>query len=477
MSLNCREIEEIIKYIKIPAIIENLFHIDEYSILIHTIHNELSQNIIVSVKDNFNRILILPKNEKIETFDMRFSQFLNANIKFSLIKNVYQLEYSRVVIFEIESRKNNFKLVARLWGVAGNILLLDSNNIILECLKRYPKRNEWINNKFIFPQNEKKGIYKINSIFQDKNSEIDNDKVYFYYKEKIVNEKFNNSKMILIKFFKKEIDKIKNEITDLTKLLHENEETNLKIGELIKAFCYQIKKGDKNIKLFDYETEKEIEIDLNPDLSPIENAEKYFNRYRKIKETKKINEERIILLKDRLKKFQNIYNEIENTTLQQFQLLEKLKEEIFIKKEKKDNNERALGRSFILSDGYKAIVSKNAKNASEILNRIAKGNDYWFHIRDYAGSHVIVPYIKNREITEKVKLEAAHLAFYYSKANRVNKITEGEEGDIYFTQVKYLHKSNSKTVGMVIPIKEKNIKLKFNKKIIEEIFYKNKKLF
>ena len=96
-----------------------------------------------------------------------------------------------------------------------------------------------------------------------------------------------------------------------------------------------------------------------------------------------------------------------------------------------------------------------------MLNKIAKGNDYWFHIRDYAGSHVVVKEIKNREITEKIKHEAALLALYFSKGKKA------DEGDIYFTRVKYLHKA--KGSGVVLPTQEKNIKVKFDENILKKI--------
>jgi len=469
VSLNCIEIENVIKYIKIPCIITNFSQLDEFSLVINTTFNNISQKILVSVRDNFNRITTIPEKENIETKDLRFSQFLNANIRYYVIKNVYQINYSRIVIFEIENDSLKLKFIARLWGVAGNILLLDNNNIILECLKRYPKRNEWVNNKFIFPDKNPDLNYSIREIFKNNESNIDNDKVYFYYKDVILNQNFFILKNNLLTILKKDIEKIKNEITNIQKISNEDEEKYLKIGELIKSFSYQIKQGEKKVKLFDYEREKEIEIELDPDLSPIDNAKKYFNKYKKIKDTKIQNAERLSLLNKRLEYLENNHKEVENLTKDNIKKLLEKKEKIIKKINKKENNEKTIGREFILSDSYKAIVSKNAKEAAEILSKVAKGNDYWFHIRDYSGSHVIVKYIKNKELTQKAKLEAAHLAFYYSKA-------KGDEGDIYFTQVKYLHKPNSKTPGLVIPIKEKNIKLKFDKKIIENIFLNNERI-
>lgn len=468
MSLNCIEIENIIKYIKTPCIITSFSQLDDFSLIINTNFKEEIKKIIISVKDNFNRITIIPEKENLDTNDLRFSQYLNANVKFYCIKRIYQVNYSRIVIFEIENEQKKLKLVSRLWGVGGNILLIDENDIIIECLKRYPKRNEWINNKFIIQNKDPNLNYNIRDIFKNSKNEIDPYNVYFYYKDSILNEEFNTLKKNLISVLKKDIEKVKIEIENLEKFISEDEEKYLKIGELIKSYSYQITKGDKKIKLFDYEKEKEIEIELDPDLTPIENAKKYFDKYKKIRESKEENSKRLEFIKKKLIYLENTYNEISNLNKNDIEKLIKKKEEI-IKSNKKNFSERSYGREFILSDSYRAIVSRNAKESKEILSKVAKGNDYWFHIRDYSGSHVIVKHIKNKELTQKAKLEAAHLAFYYSKGNK------GDEGDIYFTQVKYLHKPNSKTPGLVIPVKEKNIKLKFDKQILENIFLNNER--
>ena len=116
-----------------------------------------------------------------------------------------------------------------------------------------------------------------------------------------------------------------------------------------------------------------------------------------------------------------------------------------------------------LSDGYLCYVSRSSKDADEMLNKVAKGNDYWFHIRDYAGSHVVVKDIKNKTITERAKNEAALLALYFSKAKKA------DEGDIYFTRVKYLHKAREVVSSYQL---RKNIKVKYDKEILDKIIGK-----
>ena len=98
-----------------------------------------------------------------------------------------------------------------------------------------------------------------------------------------------------------------------------------------------------------------------------------------------------------------------------------------------------------------------------MLKTVARGNDYWFHIRDNAGSHVVVKNKGNVELPDKTRLEAAMLALHFSKSRNET------EGDIYFTRVKYLHKPNTNTPGLVFPTQEKNIKIKKQVDVIEKL--------
>lgn len=75
--------------------------------------------------------------------------------------------------------------------------------------------------------------------------------------------------------------------------------------------------------------------------------------------------------------------------------------------------------------------------------KTASNRDLWFHVKDTAGSHVIV---KNdgREFTDGVIREAAMLAVLNSKAHASSNVA------VDYTEVKNVKKPNGAKPGMVI---------------------------
>ena len=82
---------------------------------------------------------------------------------------------------------------------------------------------------------------------------------------------------------------------------------------------------------------------------------------------------------------------------------------------------------------------------------------------------MIVKNNKSGTIDPTAKIQAAHLALYFSQLRTDSNLDAITDGDVYFTQIKYLRKPNTNTPGLVFPTQEKNIKVTFKKSIIMEV--------
>ena len=100
--------------------------------------------------------------------------------------------------------------------------------------------------------------------------------------------------------------------------------------------------------------------------------------------------------------------------------------------------------------GYEVLVGKSAKDNNRITFNLARGNDTFFHVRDYPGAHVI---LKNhgQPITEEDIIFCARLAKMHSKA-------KGDTVDVMYTQVKYVRPVPG-VPGKVILLKENNVRV------------------
>lgn len=465
MSLNCIEIEKIIDILPKNGLLKKIYQIDKFTLIINIYDGKKEYFILGSIKDRFNRICLVPDSENIKKNILRFSQILNSILNNYKLINIYQYNYSRILVIELQSQISVKKLVFRLWGNGGNILLLDNDNNIIECLRRMPKRGEWPSEIFKFP--EKKDDIKNFIIREEFTEGIINDNIYYYYDNFINNEEIDKKRKYLESIIKKDSKILEEKLKGINKnLSSEKENLYKKYGELLKNNLYKIKKGTVEVELDDYEEDKKIKIPLNTKLTPSENIENYFKLYKKCKNARLMAESDKKTVSDKLNelvKYDDLLKKINDDQILS-DMEKKIKIFLNISIDKKLKEKKIPGRHFLLIDDYFAYVSRNAKEGHELLNSIAKGNDYWFHIRDYPGSHIIVKKNGDKDIGNKTKIEASNLAVYFSKCRN------STDADVYFTQIKYLHKSKGGPLGLVFPTKEKNIKVKYNKKIIDEIF-------
>lgn len=466
MSLNCIEIEEVIKSIPKKGVIRKFFQPDKFTLLISYFNENGEYYFYINVLDRYNYVCLI-KDVDDKKVQNRFSEFLNANFEMSRIIDIYQYNMSRIVILELEKSGKKYKIVCRLWGSGANVILIDDNNIIVDCLRRFPKRSEWPLEEYNFLNIKSTSdlSYTIRKEFDKKDI---NKSVELYFKELLAKNLFFEKKDKLIKYLDSKILSLKNRLKVLDEKKTENEMLkNKKYADILLANIYLLKKGINEVELIDYENGLPVRIMLDKDISPKENIEKYYDKYKKIKNNLKImmDEKKNIL--DSIEKLEKNLTLLHNSSNfeELFDIEKSIGLQVVLSKENK--KKKSIGREFLLDDKFNAIVSRSDKEADYILSRVAKGNDYWFHVRDSAGSHVVVKNITGIQLTDRARLEACMLAVYYSKAKNE------DYADVYFTRVKYLHKTKGGKAGLVFPTQEKNIKVKFDKAILENII-KNK---
>ena len=89
-------------------------------------------------------------------------------------------------------------------------------------------------------------------------------------------------------------------------------------------------------------------------------------------------------------------------------------------------------------------VGKSAADNHQLTFRYARGADYWLHVQDSSGSHVLV---KAPQLTASLLEEAAHLAAYYSPQRQC--FERGEPVSVCYTQVKYVKAIKGGAAGRV----------------------------
>jgi predicted ribosome quality control (RQC) complex YloA/Tae2 family protein len=95
-------------------------------------------------------------------------------------------------------------------------------------------------------------------------------------------------------------------------------------------------------------------------------------------------------------------------------------------------------------DGHDVFIGRNSRENDEVTFRIAAGNDFWLHVADYSGSHVIVSNPSGAdELGKDVLVRAAELAAWHSQARNSAKV------EVHYTQRKFVSKPRKARPGLV----------------------------
>ena len=220
-------------------------------------------------------------------------------------------------------------------------------------------------------------------------------------------------------------------------------------GDLITANLYRMERGAARLTAQNYYDENgaEIDIPLDPLLTPQQNAAKYYKRYTKAKTAEKHLREQIdkaIAERDYLESVQGEIA-LSQTELEFAELRRELQETGYLRrsgKEKRGREKPVAPREFRSSSGLRILVGRsNVQN--DALTRKADKRDLWLHTQKIHGSHVILC-TENGAYDDASLHEAALLAAYYSQAR------DGSNVPVDYTSVKFVKKPANAKPGMVV---------------------------
>lgn len=268
-----------------------------------------------------------------------------------------------------------------------------------------------------------------------------------------------------------ELKKNKQKLKKLEQSLLETDHAEIirQKGELLHTFSYQINRGQKEAILPNYyQEDQEIKIALNPALSPHQNAQKYFQKYQKMKNSVSILREQIAQTKLEIDYLESVLSQLELASPLDLDVLqEELLAQGFIKrssKQRKKKIHKSQPERYFSTDGDLILVGKNNLQNDQLTLRTAKKTDVWLHAKNIPGSHVI---IKNSEPSEQTLIEAAQLAAYFSKYRLSASVP------VDYVQVKHVHKPNGAKPGYVIYEKQKTLSVTPDVAIVEALKEKN----
>lgn len=255
----------------------------------------------------------------------------------------------------------------------------------------------------------------------------------------------------------KELQRVERQIVAVTESLKESTryEEFKQHAELILGNLWQIGEEDTQVTLLNYFLDEPIEItlQLDPRLTPQQNAEHLFSRYKRAKEAEAGELERMAILKGEREKLQNALAKMDvMEEKQQFDVLsESLLREGLIKQtlesepsggKKKPEFDGHKIRRILTQEGYEILVGETATANDYLTLRIASPNDLWFHVRAAAGSHVVLrTHGEPTRVPRSVLMRAAEVCVQHSSQKHATLVS------VDFTLKRYVRRPRGSAPG------------------------------
>ena len=267
-----------------------------------------------------------------------------------------------------------------------------------------------------------------------------------YYYERDTIDIIKQKSKDIVKFIKNNISKAKTKIEKLNKdLINTSSRDKYKIkGELIQANLYNISKGDRVLECINYYDNSEIKIDLDIKKTPVQNSEKYFKKYKKLKTSIPYINRQIKEAKNEMRYFEELLHQVQNASLKD---IEEIKDELIDKKYlkqklvKRKRKKKPNYETYFDKDDVEILVGKNNIQNEFITHKLAKHNEVWFHVKGAPGSHVVVR--KTLPLSETTIRTAAQLASYFSKLKTSSSVP------VDYVEVRYIKKVPGKINSFV----------------------------
>lgn len=227
-------------------------------------------------------------------------------------------------------------------------------------------------------------------------------------------------------------------------------------GELLTANMYALPARCREAVVENYylDPPAKVVIPLDETMSPSDNAQQYYKKYRKAKSGREV---ALVMRKEALEEIdylRGIYADLSQCLSDSD--FDEIRSELaaggYVRAENKKKVKLPVSKPyhFVSSDGFEIYVGKNNTQNDKLTFKTASPDDLWLHTKDIHGSHVIIR-SAGQAVPDQTLLEAAQLAAYYSQARN----SSGIPVDYAFR--KFVKKPSGAKPGMVIYSNNKTV--------------------
>ena len=210
-------------------------------------------------------------------------------------------------------------------------------------------------------------------------------------------------------------------------------------ADLILIHNRELSRGMSEATLTDPESGEPVQISLNPNITPVENAQTIYKRAKRLRRGRPIVERRLKRLEQELAKLKTELASLTQGETPSEEAIALFSSAIF---SRGAPTPQTAPRVFQIA-GHTVEVGKDAAQNDALLRK-ARPDDLWLHAKGVSGSHVIVHRQGRADIPNAVIEAAARLAARYSKAKAERRVV------VSTALVKHVRKPKGSPPGLVI---------------------------
>ncbi|EAX48621.1 protein of unknown function DUF814 [Thermosinus carboxydivorans Nor1] len=261
-------------------------------------------------------------------------------------------------------------------------------------------------------------------------------------------------KDVLEKVLSAELARLQRKITTLKQESDEalSAETWRQLADIIMANVYQIPKGVNQVKLpnlYDsHGDDSYVTIELDPLLTPVENAQSLYAKYNKLKRAQKLVAAQLQQCRQELAYLESIQLSLNQATssLEIAEIRQELAAAGYLPQDSRNRRQVPASSTPLTGTtrgGFKFIAGKNNTQNDLVTFKVARPDDIWLHAKDIPGAHVILQ-CHGEEPADLDLWEAAQVAAYFSKGRQSSNVP------VDFTRRRHVKKPAGAKPGFVI---------------------------
>ncbi len=460
---------------------------DGFRLLMEFSGRSKAQIFLLSCRPRFARVSCVHEMPKAVPCPPAFLQYLKAHLDRAAFEGVRTSPHDRCLGIRMRGPAGDLEIVLSILGARSNIYLLDLHGILRQAMRplAQTRRALALGQPWVDPEGGPKSEGDDRWIHVPDPEYLEAIEDTYAALERAEEAETLGRRIELV--LRREAESLERKSVNLLQDLGEavQAENYRHRGEMLKLVLHEIPPGAGSVVVKDYETGAEDVIPLDPRLTPADNLGAYFKRYQRELRSAKALREQLEQLRGTQEETTELQQRLERVlSPPDLAALQALAEEPRVRRllarqyperksrpagrarvfpGKREIPGRLLPKRYKTEQGLEIWVGRNEEGNDYLTTRLARGNDLFFHLEGYPGSHVILRTGGNAAPPEESVLAACELAVHFSK------MKEARRADVHVVPVKNVRKPKGAKPGLVYVTGGRTIHLRRDPRRLENI--------